>query len=88
MYFIDQDVDEILQCVCEADSVQEVQQFGSVLVQHLRLARQRRNDITAQEMKAVMEERDGSVAKVCLILQALSMSLLKSHCLRTVCKYL
>ncbi|XP_070776584.1 mirror-image polydactyly gene 1 protein [Enoplosus armatus] len=59
----DLDVDELLQCVCDADSVQEVEQFGSVLVQRLRLARQRRNDITAQEMKAVMEERDGSVAK-------------------------
>ncbi|XP_044022114.1 mirror-image polydactyly gene 1 protein isoform X1 [Siniperca chuatsi] len=59
----DMDVDRLLQCVCDADSVQEVEQFGSVLVQRLRLARQRRNDITAQEMKAVMEDRDGSVAK-------------------------
>ncbi|XP_039993146.1 mirror-image polydactyly gene 1 protein isoform X2 [Xiphias gladius] len=59
----DMDVDELLQCVCDTDSVQEVEQFGSVLVQRLRLAWQRRNDITAQEMKAVMEERDGSVAK-------------------------
>ncbi|GLD69051.1 mirror-image polydactyly gene 1 protein isoform X1, partial [Lates japonicus] len=59
----DMDVDELLQHVCDADSVQEVEQFGSILVQRLRLARQRRNDITAQEMKAVMEERDGSVAK-------------------------
>ncbi|XP_070698006.1 mirror-image polydactyly gene 1 protein [Pempheris klunzingeri] len=59
----DTDVDELLRQICDADSVQEVQQVGSVLVQRLRLARQRRNDITAQEMKAVMEERDGSVAK-------------------------
>ncbi len=59
-----QDIDELLQCVCDARSAQEVQQFGSVLVQHLRLARQRRYDITAEEMKAVMEERDGSVGKV------------------------
>ncbi|XP_008294902.1 mirror-image polydactyly gene 1 protein [Stegastes partitus] len=57
------DIDELLQQVCDADSVQDIQQFGSVLVERLRLARQRRNDITAQEMKAVMEERDGSVAK-------------------------
>lgn len=67
LFFIDQDVDELLQCVCDAESVQEVQQFGSVLVQRLRLARQRRSDITAQEMKAVMEERDGSAAKVSLL---------------------
>ncbi|CAB1458318.1 unnamed protein product, partial [Pleuronectes platessa] len=57
------EVDELLQCVCDADSAQEVEEFGSVLVQRLRLAQQRRDDITAQEMKAVMEERDGSVAK-------------------------
>ncbi|CAK6983358.1 mirror-image polydactyly gene 1 protein isoform X2, partial [Scomber scombrus] len=59
----DMEVDDLLRCVCDADSVQEVQHFGSVLVQRVRLARQRRNDITAQEMKAVMEEREGSVAK-------------------------
>ncbi|XP_023268254.1 mirror-image polydactyly gene 1 protein isoform X1 [Seriola lalandi dorsalis] len=59
----DMDVDELLQCVCDANSVQEVEQFGLILVQRLQLARQRRNDITAQEMKAVMEERDGSVAR-------------------------
>ncbi|XP_068195805.1 mirror-image polydactyly gene 1 protein [Antennarius striatus] len=58
----DMDVDELLQCISNAD-VQEMEQLGSVLVEHLRLARQRRNDITAQEMKAVMEERDGSVVK-------------------------
>uniref|UniRef100_A0A3Q3E8D9 Uncharacterized protein n=1 Tax=Labrus bergylta TaxID=56723 RepID=A0A3Q3E8D9_9LABR len=59
-----QDVEELLQGVCDAESVQDVQQFGSVLVQRLQMARQRRHDITAQEMKAVMEERDGSIAKV------------------------
>ena len=70
----EQDVDELLQCVCDADSAQEVEEFGSVLVQRLRLAQQRRNDITAQEMKAVMEERDGSVAKVTYLCDC-------SHCL-------
>ncbi|XP_060919780.1 mirror-image polydactyly gene 1 protein isoform X4 [Labrus mixtus] len=59
----DMDVEELLQGVCDAESVQDVQQFGSVLVQRLQMARQRRHDITAQEMKAVMEERDGSIAK-------------------------
>ncbi|XP_011490939.2 mirror-image polydactyly gene 1 protein isoform X1 [Oryzias latipes] len=57
------DLDELLRSVCQADSVQEVRQFGSVLVQQLLSARQRRSDITAQEMKAVMEERDKSVVK-------------------------
>lgn len=61
---IDQDVDELLHSVCAADSAQDVQRFGSVLVQRLQMARQRRRDITAEEMKAVMEERDSSAAKV------------------------
>ncbi|MEQ2295056.1 hypothetical protein AMECASPLE_010186 [Ameca splendens] len=60
----DMDVKNLLQHVCEAESVLEVKQFGAALVQHLRLAQQRRNDITAQEMKAVMEERDKSVDKI------------------------
>ncbi|XP_041667885.1 mirror-image polydactyly gene 1 protein [Cheilinus undulatus] len=59
----DMDVEELLQSVCDAESMQEVQQFGAALVQRLQLAKQRRCDITAQEMKAVMEERDGSIAK-------------------------
>ena len=75
MFFIGQDVEELLQCVCDADSVQEVERFGSVLVQRLQLARQRRNDITAQEMKAVLEERDVSVAKVSLLSVCLSVYL-------------
>ncbi|XP_054913104.1 mirror-image polydactyly gene 1 protein isoform X2 [Poeciliopsis prolifica] len=60
---VDMDIKDLLQHVCEADSVQEVKQFGSALVQRIRLAQQRRSDITAQEMKAVMEERDKSVDK-------------------------
>ncbi|KAL3049704.1 hypothetical protein OYC64_009038 [Pagothenia borchgrevinki] len=55
------DVEAVLQALSGASSVQ-VQQLGSVLMQHLRSARQRRVDIIAQEMKAVMDERDGSVA--------------------------
>lgn len=59
-----QEVDDLLQCVCDAESVQEVQQFGSALLQHLQRARQRRHDIVTQEMKAVMEERDAAIFKV------------------------
>uniref|UniRef100_A0A3B5RCV8 Mirror-image polydactyly 1 n=1 Tax=Xiphophorus maculatus TaxID=8083 RepID=A0A3B5RCV8_XIPMA len=60
---VDMDIKDLLQHVCKADSVQEVRQFGSALVQCVRLAQRRRSDITAQEMKAVMEERDKSVDK-------------------------
>lgn len=60
----DLDVMELLNRVCDADSVQQVEQFGPILVQHVRLAQQRRSDITAQEMTAVMEERDANASKV------------------------
>ncbi|CAL1575443.1 unnamed protein product [Knipowitschia caucasica] len=60
----DLDVLELLDHVCTADSVQQMGQFGSVLVQRVRSARQRRSDITAQEMSAVMDERDLNAAKV------------------------
>lgn len=59
----EQDMDELLRRVCEVDSVREIRHVGSTLVQGLRLAWQRRNDITAQEMNAVMEERDACMAK-------------------------
>ncbi|XP_035850849.1 uncharacterized protein LOC116043239 [Sander lucioperca] len=68
---VDMDVSELLQRVCGADSVRDVQRVGSVLVQRLRSALQRRSDITAQEMKAVMEERDGSIAKLMMTQQFL-----------------
>uniref|UniRef100_A0A8C5HTS6 Mirror-image polydactyly 1 n=1 Tax=Gouania willdenowi TaxID=441366 RepID=A0A8C5HTS6_GOUWI len=57
----DQDVDQLLQRVCSSESAVEVHQVGSIILQCLRSARQRRDDIIVQEMKAVMEERDKSV---------------------------
>lgn len=63
-----QDVEDLLRCVCNAESAQELYRSGSVLLQHLQRARQRTRGIVAQEMKAVMEERDASISKVtCLI---------------------
>ncbi|XP_054653697.1 mirror-image polydactyly gene 1 protein isoform X2 [Dunckerocampus dactyliophorus] len=59
----DLEVEELLQRVCDSASVQEVTQFGSALVERVRQATQRRHDITSQEMKAVMDERDRSLAK-------------------------
>lgn len=64
LWFSVQEVEQLLQCVCDADSVQQVEQYGSALVQRLLAARQRRKEITAEEMKAVMMERDVCVAKV------------------------
>uniref|UniRef100_A0AAQ4S0B0 Mirror-image polydactyly 1 n=1 Tax=Gasterosteus aculeatus aculeatus TaxID=481459 RepID=A0AAQ4S0B0_GASAC len=77
-----EDMDQLLCCVCDADSVQKVQRFGSVLVQHLRLARQRRNEITTQEMMAVMKERDSAIAK-CKQLEQDVMEERKEHARET-----
>lgn len=60
----DLDVLELLEQVCSADSAQQVEHFGPILVQRVRSARQRRSDITAQEMSAVMEERDAYADKL------------------------
>ncbi|XP_028294112.1 mirror-image polydactyly gene 1 protein isoform X3 [Gouania willdenowi] len=65
----DQDVDQLLQRVCSSESAVEVHQVGSIILQCLRSARQRRDDIIVQEMKAVMEERDKSVGTYQQLLQ-------------------
>ncbi|XP_057715821.1 mirror-image polydactyly gene 1 protein [Corythoichthys intestinalis] len=59
----DSEMEEILQRVCNSACAQEVARLGSVLVERVRSEARRRRDITTQEMKAVMDERDGSLAK-------------------------
>ncbi|XP_037098303.1 mirror-image polydactyly gene 1 protein isoform X3 [Syngnathus acus] len=60
----DLEAEELLGRVCQAVSAQEVAHLGRALVEHVRLATQRRRHMAAQEMKAVMEQRDGSLAKM------------------------
>lgn len=57
-------MDELLCCVCDANSAQEVQHFGTALVRSLQVVRERRHDITGEEMEALMAERDAALAKV------------------------
>ncbi|XP_049597001.1 mirror-image polydactyly gene 1 protein isoform X1 [Syngnathus scovelli] len=59
----DLEAEELLGHVCQAVSAQEVAHLGRALVEHVRLATQRRRHMAAQEMEAVMEQRDGSLAK-------------------------
>ncbi|XP_061158265.1 mirror-image polydactyly gene 1 protein [Syngnathus typhle] len=59
----DLEAEELLGRVCQAVSAQEVAHLGRALVEHVQLATQRRRHMAAQEMKAVMEQRDGSLAK-------------------------
>ena len=60
----DQDVEEVLRGLAEADSAQAVQQSGAVLLALLQKARQRHRDITTQEMSVLIHERDHTAAKV------------------------
>ncbi|KAM4625233.1 mirror-image polydactyly gene 1 protein [Polymixia lowei] len=60
----DMDIEDLLRCVCGADSAQAVESLGLVLVERVQKARQRRAQITSQEMNALIEERDRSVAKM------------------------
>ncbi|XP_061750901.1 mirror-image polydactyly gene 1 protein isoform X2 [Nerophis ophidion] len=59
----DLEVEGLLQRVCDSASMQEITYFGSALIQRVQLARQRRHDITSQEMKALMDQRDSSLAQ-------------------------
>ncbi|XP_061553402.1 mirror-image polydactyly gene 1 protein isoform X2 [Phycodurus eques] len=59
----DLEVEELVQRVCDSASAQEVARFGSALVERVRSVMRRRRDIAAEEMKAVMDERDASLAE-------------------------
>ncbi|XP_077420857.1 mirror-image polydactyly gene 1 protein isoform X2 [Vanacampus margaritifer] len=59
----DLEVEQLLGRVCQSSSAQEVAAFGAALVERVRSAAQRRDRITAQEMKAVMDQRDAAIAK-------------------------
>lgn len=57
-------MDELLSCVVAAQSAQEVQHFGATLLHSLRFVKERRRNITSEEMEALMAERDAALAKV------------------------
>ncbi|KAK0152893.1 Mirror-image polydactyly gene 1 protein [Merluccius polli] len=60
---MDQDVEEVLCGLAVADSARSVQQGGEVLLALLQKARQRRHDITTQEMMVLIDERDHTATK-------------------------
>ena len=49
------------------DSVTEIRHAGGLLVNAIEARQSRRRDITTDEMKAVLEERDLSMAEVCSV---------------------
>ena len=50
--------------ISSADSALGIERSGAVIVDRLHKARERRKKITAEEMNAVIEERDAALAKV------------------------
>lgn len=61
---MDQDVEAVLSHLAVADSALSVQQGGAVLLALLQKARQRRHDITTQEMVVLMDQRDRTAVKL------------------------
>ncbi|XP_028852409.1 mirror-image polydactyly gene 1 protein [Denticeps clupeoides] len=59
----DMDLEELLNQVNSADSALGIERSGAAILERLQKARERRAKITAEEMKAVMEERDSALAK-------------------------
>ncbi|KAL4656468.1 mirror-image polydactyly gene 1 protein isoform X1 [Arapaima gigas] len=63
VYVSDQDLEELLNRVNSADSAQGIERSGLVIVDLLQKFQERRRKITAEEMNAVIEERDGALSR-------------------------
>ncbi|XP_010903248.2 mirror-image polydactyly gene 1 protein isoform X1 [Esox lucius] len=59
----DVDLEELLNRVNNADSALGIDRSGAVIVDRLQKARERRKKIIAEEMNAVIEERDNALAR-------------------------
>lgn len=59
-----QDLEELLNRVNSADSALGIERSGATILERLQKAKERRAKITAEEMRTVMEERDGALARV------------------------
>ncbi|XP_026142286.1 mirror-image polydactyly gene 1 protein isoform X1 [Carassius auratus] len=59
----DVDLEELLNRVNSADSALAIEQSGAAIIQQIQKARERRSQITSEEMKAVIEERDAALTR-------------------------
>ncbi|KAJ8291149.1 hypothetical protein GJAV_G00021930 [Gymnothorax javanicus] len=59
----DADLEELLNRINNDDSALGIERNGAVIVDRLQKARERRKKITAEEMNAIIEERDAALAK-------------------------
>ncbi|XP_056112092.1 mirror-image polydactyly gene 1 protein [Rhinichthys klamathensis goyatoka] len=59
----DVDLEELLNRVNSADSALAIEQSGAAIIEQIQRARERRSQITSEEMKAVIEERDTAITR-------------------------
>ncbi|XP_016390753.1 mirror-image polydactyly gene 1 protein-like [Sinocyclocheilus rhinocerous] len=59
----DVDLEELLNKVNSADSALAIEQSGTAIIEQIQRARERRSQITSEEMKAVIEERDAALTR-------------------------
>ncbi|XP_073683472.1 mirror-image polydactyly gene 1 protein [Garra rufa] len=59
----DVDLEELLNRVNSADSALAIEQSGAAIIEQIQRARERRFQITSEEMKAVIEERDTALTR-------------------------
>lgn len=59
-----QDLEELLNRVNRADSALAIELSGAAIIEQIQRARERRSQITSEEMKAVIEERDTAITRV------------------------
>ncbi|XP_067312037.1 mirror-image polydactyly gene 1 protein isoform X1 [Pseudorasbora parva] len=59
----DVDLEELLNRVNSADSALAIEQSGAAIIEQIQRARERRSQITSEEMKAVIEERDTALTR-------------------------
>ncbi|TRY59635.1 hypothetical protein DNTS_022620, partial [Danionella cerebrum] len=60
----DLDLEELLNRVNSAESALAIEQSGEAIIEQIQRARERRSQITSEEMKAVIDERDAAVTRV------------------------
>ncbi|KTG05332.1 hypothetical protein cypCar_00022926 [Cyprinus carpio] len=58
-----EDLEELLNRVNSADSALAIEQSGAAIIEQIQRARERRSQITSEEMKAVIEERDAALTR-------------------------
>lgn len=59
-----QDLEELLNRVNSAESAIAIEQSGAAIIEQIQRARERRSQITSEEMKTVIEERDAALTRV------------------------